>query len=207
MFLWAYGEAPALVRSVAEGDTGRARYVGEVLGNFDKILHLHHEGEDLLMYPKLEQRAPACVLHVQQMLEHHRQVTARLDVIGPLRRQWMETADAAVGEELAERYADLDAVLEVHLRREVTEVMPAVDRVMDEGELTALGQHGLDQLSKGFLIANLGLVLATNPPGEREQLFQEIPAPVRVAYRLVGRRLYRRQYATLFPGRPVPETL
>ena len=43
-FLWAYDEAPGLVRSVAPGDTDRAAYVGEVLGNFDKVLHVHHEG-------------------------------------------------------------------------------------------------------------------------------------------------------------------
>ena len=44
-FLWAYDEAPGLVRSAAAGDTARAAYVGEVLGNFDKVLHLHHDGE------------------------------------------------------------------------------------------------------------------------------------------------------------------
>ncbi|MGX9902043.1 hemerythrin domain-containing protein [Arthrobacter sp. SA17] len=80
-FLWAYDEAPGLVRSAAAGDTARAAYVGEVLGNFDKVLHLHHDGEDQLMYPQLSERAPACALHVAQMLEQHRQVTQRLESI------------------------------------------------------------------------------------------------------------------------------
>ncbi|MDR6415550.1 hemerythrin domain-containing protein [Pseudarthrobacter sulfonivorans] len=52
VFLWAYSEAPGLVRSAGPGDTARAAYVGEVLGNFDKLLHIHHEGEDELMYPQ-----------------------------------------------------------------------------------------------------------------------------------------------------------
>lgn len=39
--LWAYDEAPHLVRSTALGDTARAAYVGEVLGNFDKVLLIH----------------------------------------------------------------------------------------------------------------------------------------------------------------------
>ena len=51
------------------------------------------------------------------------------------------------------------------------------------------------------------MVLATNPPRDRKELFKEIPAPVRLAYRLIGRRMYRKQYSTLFPGRPIPETL
>ena len=207
VFLWAYDEAPGLVRSAAPGDTARAAYVGEVLGNFDKLLHIHHEGEDELMYPQLAERAPACALHVEQMLEQHRQVTRRLQVIEPLRLRWMETADAEAGQELAGLYADLSEVLNVHLRREVTEVMPAVDRVMTDKEIDALGQHGIEQFDKKFLVGYLGMVLATNPPADRKELFKEIPLPVRLAYRLVGRRLYRRQYATLFPGRPIPETL
>ena len=205
--LWAYSEAPGLVRSAAPGDTGRAAYVGEVLGNFDMVLHIHHEGEDLLMYPPLGERAPACALHIEQMLAQHRQVTDRLKVIEPLRLKWMETADAETGQELAERYEDLSAVLNVHLRREVTEVMPAVDRVMTEKEMNGVGQHGINQVDRKFLVGYLGMVLATNPPADQKELFKEIPLPVRLAYRLVGRRMYRKQYSTLFPGRAVPATL
>jgi hypothetical protein len=127
-FLWAYNEASGLVRSATAGDTHRAAYVGEVLGNFDKVLHLHHEGEDQSMYPQLAERAPACALHVGQMLEQHRQVTQRLESIEPVRLRWMETADEEVGRELAAHYEDLKSVLNVHLRRKVTEVMPVVDR-------------------------------------------------------------------------------
>jgi hypothetical protein len=206
-FLWAYGEAPGLVRSVEPGDTARAAYVGEVLGNFDKVLHVHHEGEDLLMYPRLAERAPGCALHIEQMLGQHRQVTQRLESIEPIRLRWVETADASAQADLAHRYEELSTVLQVHLRREVTEVMPAVDRVMTEKEGKEIGKHGVETFDKKFLVGYLGMVLATNPPGEREEFFKEIPPPVRLAYRLVGRRLYRRQYATLFPGRPIPETL
>lgn len=207
LFLWAYDEAPGLIRSVKPGDTARAAEIGDLLGNFDKGLHLHHEGEDRLMYPQLEERAPACALHVAQMLQQHKQVAERLDSIEPLRLSWVETADAEAGHELAERYDDLSTVLKVHLRREVTEVMPTVDRVMTEKELKEVGQYEVAQLDKRFLIGYLGLVLATNPPGEREEFFKELPIFVRVAYRVVGRRMYRRQYASLFPGREIPETL
>ena len=206
-FLWAYDEAPGLVHSAAPGDTARAAYVGEVLGAFDEVLHVHHDSENQLMYSRLEQRAPACALHVEQMLEQHRQVTQRLEGIEPIRLRWMKTADPAVGAELAARYEELSDVLKVHLRREVTEVMPAVDRVMTKKEMSEVAQHGIKEFDKKFLVAYLGMVLATNPPEDRKELFKEIPAPVRLAYRLVGRRMYRKQYSALFPGRPVPETL
>ena len=129
VFLWAYDEAPGLVRSATAGDLERSTYVGEVLANFDKLLHVHHESEDLLMYPKLAARAPACALHVEEMLGQHAAVAERLAAIAPVREQWTRTADAALGEDLAAKYESLSALLKVHLRREVTEVTPAVEKV------------------------------------------------------------------------------
>ena len=102
----------------------------------------------------------------------------------------------------------MQSVLKEHLRREVTEVMPAVDRVMTEEELKAMIQHVVRQHDKKFLVTYLGMILATNPPDDRREIFfEEIPAPARLGYRLIGRRMYRKQYATLFPGRAIPETL
>ena len=102
----------------------------------------------------------------------------------------------------------MQSVLKKHLRREVTEVMPAVDRIMTEEELKAMIQHGVSQHDKKFLVTYLGMILATNPPDDRREIFfEEIPAPARLGYRLIGRRMYRKQYATLFPGRAIPETL
>ncbi|GAA2199332.1 hemerythrin domain-containing protein [Sinomonas flava] len=207
VFLWAYDEAPGLVRSAEAGDTARAAYVGEVLATFDKLLHVHHEGEDESMYPALAQRAPGCAMHVELMLAQHRQVAERLEEIGPLREQWVRTADPDVRDRLAERYASMGDLLKVHLRREVTEVMPAVDRVVTEDEMAAMVKHSTSSFSAKVMLAYLGMVLASNPPEERKGLFMDVPAPIRVAYRLVGRRLYRKQYSTLFPGREIPATL
>jgi hypothetical protein len=182
--------------------------VGQVLGNFDKVLLIHQEGQDLLMYPQLADRVPASASHVEQMLDQHKQIRERVQSIQPVRKRWMQTADADGREELASGYEDVQSVLKEHLRREVTEVMPAVDRAITEQELKAMIQHGVKQHDKKFLVTYLGMILATNPPDDRRQIFfEEIPAPVRLAYRLIGKRMYHKQYATLFPGRPIPETL
>ncbi|GAA1059165.1 hemerythrin domain-containing protein [Agromyces bracchium] len=207
VFLWSYDEAPGLVRSAADGDTERSGYVGEVLGNFDKLLHVHHEGEDLYMYPQLGERAPACALHIAQMLAQHEQVEQALDDLAPIRERWRESADAELGEQLAARYEDLSAMLKVHLRREVTEVTAAVEKVLTEEEFEQLSSHGVDAFEKKVVLAYLGMILATNPPDEQRAFIMDIPLPIRMAYRLVGKRLYRKQYATLFPGRAIPQTI
>lgn len=207
VFLWAYDEAPGLVRSVAAGDRARSSYVGEVLGNIDKLLHVHHEGEDILMYPKLAARAPACALHVEEMLAQHAAVAERLATLSPVREEWTRTADPALGEDLAAKYQSLSTLLKSHLRREVTEVTPAVEKVITEKELEEMAGHGVDAFDKKVVLDYLGMILATNPIPEQREFMKDIPFPIRLAYRLVGKRLYRKQYATLFPGREVPATI
>jgi hypothetical protein len=105
--------------------------------------------QNLLLSPRRNprpRRGPVTAkLHVAQMLEQHRQVTQRLESIELLRLRWMETADEEVGRELAERYEDLKAVLNVHLRREVTEVMPVVDRVLTDREGNTGGREARDR--------------------------------------------------------------
>jgi len=207
VFLWAYDEAPGLVLSAPAGDRDRSAYVGEVLANFDKLLHVHHESEDLLMYPKLAARAPACALHVEEMLSQHAAVDERLAAIAPIRDQWTRTADLLLGEALAAKYESLSALLKIHLRREVTEVTPAVERVLTAKELEEMANHGVDAFDKKVVLAYLGMILATNPLQDQREFFKDIPLPIRMVYRLVGKGLYRKQYATLFPGREIPKTL
>jgi hypothetical protein len=67
----------------------------------------------------VEERAPACALHIGQMLELHRQVTAARDHRpGPIAMDGNGRRGA--GKELAGLYEDLSAVLNAHLSREVT---------------------------------------------------------------------------------------
>ncbi|KAD3633078.1 hypothetical protein GD627_09555 [Arthrobacter yangruifuii] len=88
----------------------------------------------------------------------------------------------------------------MNLLREVTEVMPVVDRVLSEKEMVAVGQHGIEQFDKKFLMGYLGMMMATNPLEDRKAFFKEIPAPVRLAYRLVGRRMFGDNIRRSFPG-------
>ena len=59
----------------------------------------------------------------------------------------------------------------------------------------------LGNFDKKVVLAYLGMILATNPAEEQQEFIKDIPLPIRLAYRLVGKGLYRKQYATLFPGR------
>ena len=57
-FRRAFGDAPAQVAAVKDGDQERARQVADYLEEVCWLLHVHHEGEDELLYPLLKERAP-----------------------------------------------------------------------------------------------------------------------------------------------------
>ena len=188
------------------GDVERSRYVGTWLGDLDATLHVHHEGEDLLLWDKLEQRAPTCALHVGQMRAHHAKVQALLDEAAPLLESWRASADPETGGRLADAYERMLAVLEVHLRREVVEVVPVVEKVITQAEWDAIGKHAMGAVPTSRLLPQLGMLLAASSPEEREEFLPHIPTPVRAMYRVIGVRQYEKQYRTLFPGEPVPKT-
>ena len=206
-FLWSYGKAPGLVRGVAAGDTARSELVGGWLADIDATLREHHHSEDQLLWDKLEQRAPACALHVGQMRAHHAQVQQLLDEAGPLLTQWRGAADPADRERLADAYERMFAVLKVHLRREVVEVIPVAERVLTKQEWEQLGEHTMDAIPKSRLMPQFGILLANLEPAERARFFGEAPAFVRVLYKTVGKRQYAKLHRALFPGEPVPPTV
>lgn len=206
-FLWGYEKAFALVRGAPPGDTGRSEFLGQWLADLDASLHTHHESEDLLLWDKLEQRAPACALHVGQMRAHHAQVRELLEEAGPLLTQWRRTADPETGEQLADAYERMLAVLKIHLRREVVEVVPVAERVLSKEEWAQIGEHSMGAIPKSRLMPQLGMLLSNLEPGDRAEFFGGLPPFVRMLYRTVGRRQYAQQYRLLFPGEPVPPTV
>jgi hypothetical protein len=206
-FLWGYEEAPGMVRGAPAGDVARSEFLGQWLADLDATLHTHHESEDLLLWDKLEQRAPACALHVGQMRAHHVQVATLLEEASPLLAQWRATADPAVGEQLAGAYERMLDVLKVHLRREVVEVIPVAERVVTTGEWTAMADHSVGVIPKSRLLPQLGMLLANSSPADRKNFYAGMPLSVKVLWRLVGKRQYAKQFRLLFPGRSVPPTI
>jgi hypothetical protein len=206
-FLWGYQEAPGLVRGAPAGDVARSEFLGQWLADLDATLHTHHESEDLLLWDKLEQRAPACAIHVGQMREHHRQVAALLEEASPLLARWRATADPAVGEQLADAYGRMLEVLKIHLRREVVEVIPVAERVVTTKEWEAMAEHSVGAIPRSRLLPQLGMLLANSTPADRKQFYAGMPFSVKVLWRLVGKRQYAAQFRQMFPGRPVPPTV
>ena len=196
LFRASYGEAPDLVRGVGDGDHRHAEAVADHLGLLSRGLHAHHEGEDQRLWPALNDRAPGCALHVARMQDQHREILARVEELDAVVPVWRSSASAADAARVVSAVAGVNAALAVHLPDEEANIVPVMEYTITKSEIAWFSEHGRKATPKGYTWANLGLILAAQPDDGRTFL-QELPPPVRLLWRWVGKRKYAQYRAAL----------
>jgi len=206
VFRRLFGDAPGLVRDVAPGDVERAVFLARHLHGLTRLLHTHHRVEDDFFWDRMEERAPACGLHVSLMRSQHRTVSDQLDVIDSLIDVWATEADVLDAEHLAVALDEVDRTLTQHLADEERAALPVLDAVLSDAEWDEIQAEASKERPPLPLFLLLGLILDGIPEGEREAwMTRELPGPMRLAYRLLGRRRYRRELRRLRPAAFSPE--
>lgn len=85
-------------------------------------------------------------------------------------------------------------------RRCIERILPAAAAAMSQREWNRLGDQGRAWVLKSRLFIQLGVILSSMPPEAAAAFLSEMPATVRMLYRLLGRRQYlahrRRVYGT-----------
>jgi hemerythrin-like domain-containing protein len=187
-----FGNAPALVRGVAEGDIRRAKTVADHLALMEEFLHLHHHGEDVLLWPKLLDRADGELDDVVAEMEHdHVAIDALLAKATSLRERWSANADPGVGEEFASVVAQLGARLTAHLATEETKVLPLVPRYITVEEWHELGDHAITKLPKSKLPIIFGMLASLADRDVVQLMLDSAPLVPRLLMPVVGPLAYR----------------
>jgi hypothetical protein len=193
LFRRLFAEAPGLVRSVGRGDIEHAKHVAKHLHGITALLHVHHRTEDEYFWDRMTERAPACGLHVELMRRQHGAVSDVLDLVDALVDRWARQADAATGARLAAELDEVDRLLTQHLADEERDAFPVLDAILSDAEWDDIHRHARRHKPPLPIFVLLGLMLESVPEAERDAWFEkEMPAPIRMAYRAVGRRQYER---------------
>ncbi|WP_421732619.1 hemerythrin domain-containing protein [Cellulomonas sp.] len=191
LFRRAFTDVPVLVRRVDLGDTDRMLPVADHVRELAGALRHHHEGEDLLLWDTLEQRAPSCALHVGLMRAQHAATAAQLDQLDELMDAWEAAAGATEREAVATLLDEVRDTLLAHLGQEETQILPTAATVMSQREWGLLHEHGMSAIPKDRLFLQLGWILEVVPGDEQAGwLRTNLPAPARVLWRLVGKRQF-----------------
>lgn len=190
IFREALTAAPRFVGGAAAGDTDRAELVGTYYDNVLRLLHAHHEAEDLTIYPWMLERLP-----------QHADVFARMDaeheaILGPLTSAehavaaWRADPTESAREATVAGLADLEGVLVRHLDDEEAEAVPLIGQVItiaEWGEMSGVAfQHFTGD--KAWLV--LGLIQEQMLDHENEAMEAGMPPPLREFWVGSGRAMF-----------------
>ncbi|KMS92119.1 hypothetical protein ACZ91_06010 [Streptomyces regensis] len=195
---------PQLIRDVVPGDTARAAVVGAHADLVCRVLHTHHEGEDVLLWPKLLDRGGEEALSIVPVMEtQHQSIDRALDRATGLLGDWRTTGRG--GEELADAFEVLLSALVAHMATEEKVVLPLAERHVTAAEWRELGEHGMSAIAKRDLPLTFGMAMYEGDPGVIKAVLSHAPLPVRLLVPVLGRRRYaahaRHVHGTSRPAR------
>jgi hypothetical protein len=190
VFRNALQDAPQLVGPAA-GDPERAELVGSYYDNVLKLLHGHHDGEDLFLTPRLIDRGtPDECAEVSRIAAQHaavlEDIVAAEERIGAFRAA--PTADTAAG--LASSLAVLDASLVSHLDEEEAIAMPIAAKYINVAEWGELPEHGIRYFTGDKVWLILGLIREQMTDSQRANMDEHMPPPLAEFWAQSGEQLF-----------------
>ncbi|MET9028966.1 hemerythrin domain-containing protein [Nocardia sp. NPDC004168] len=197
-----FSALPGLVAAVAPGDVERARRLITFLGELGDGLHHHHTGEDELMWPILLERASADAALVLRMEEQHERIAELTERAHRDGTEFATAADPSVRDRLAATLRALSDTLDEHMAEEERHILPVVENVMTALEWQALGERGREHMPKDRQLVFLGFILQGVSDDDRRKTLAEMPLPARLAWRLLGRRVFAKEYREIYHADP-----
>jgi hemerythrin-like domain-containing protein len=182
-----------LVAAVAGGDVARARTVAEHAREVLEMLHHHHVGEDELLWPRLSARTRFHADLLARMDSQHQGLAVLLEHAATAFDEWQDAPTAHTSTPLTVILEQLSRGLNEHFGEEEAAILPIVERVITATEYQEVGQRGLVSIPLTRRLIVLGYLLEGATPQERNVFLAAIPRPVRLAYRLIGRRQHRNE--------------
>jgi hemerythrin-like domain-containing protein len=188
---------PQLVAAVAGGDLARARTVAGHAREVLDMLHHHHVGEDELLWPRLSARTRFHADLLARMDSQHQGLAVLLEHAATALTAWQHAPTAPTSTALTTLLEQLSAGLNEHFDEEEAAVLPIVERVITAAEYQEVGQRGLVSIPLTRRLVVLGYLLEGATRQERSDFLAAIPAPARLAYRLIGARQHRHETTRL----------
>ena len=195
-----YNESARLVRTAPAPSSGRVSFLADHIDFGIAMLHVHHEDEDELLYPKLIQRVPEQAPMTEQVDQEHQLIKTALDEAAAACAAWRGRPSADTGEALAASLDHLNSVVQPHLDDEEQKVVPLAAVTLTQLEWDAMGKHGVAQIPRNKRGVAFGMILEPLSQADRAYMMKTLPAPVRMLYPILIERPWKKYAATLRTG-------
>jgi hypothetical protein len=177
---------------LAPGATTRAAAVAEYVGFHLDGLEAHHSTEDEAIWPALHERASLSDALIRRMEEQH---AGLHDTIETTRRElqaWVDTPTASGSESLAIALDALLGGLAEHLAEEERDIVPLIAIHITQAEWDHAGKVAFSKFTPKQRFTAMGEMLGAASPTEAARMLAGLPAPIKLVWRLFGRRRYDR---------------
>jgi hemerythrin-like domain-containing protein len=162
--LGAFDAAPDCVAK-AGLDPERVEVIGSFCENVIEFLHVHHSGEDELIYPVLEERCAESRSELERINDQHTLLHAPIDEGRSAVAAWRAAPSTDNAQGVIDAIASIVEPLRPHLAEEETVLLPIASKWMSPEEFGRLPGHHMMSFRADKPWLMLGLV--------REQLDQE----------------------------------
>ena len=187
---------PAVLDRVDPGDDDRVAVVASYFANALAFLHVHHEGEDELLWPLLLERVdnPA---EVSRIAAQHRDVDGALSAAEAGVAGWAASPTPENTSALADALTHLLNVLSAHLAEEEEIILPLAAVNLSEQEWGALPAHGMAHFSGDKMWLVLGLIREAMNQQQRDAMLEHMPPPAVQFWTTVGEPQFDNFIATV----------
>jgi hemerythrin-like domain-containing protein len=197
---------PALVRDAAGDDAERVRVIAGHIEFLTTILHAHHRGEDLVLWPALRERGPEELAAAIRVMEgHHGQIDQLSRQVAADLTAWRAGAGASAAGSLARGLDRLTAVLGEHLGAEEAHILPVAAKHVTQAEWDQMGRAAGTQVDPALVPAAVGMLMYEGDPEVVAADMARMPAEARESLRKAAPRAYEahslRVHGTLPPRR------
>jgi hypothetical protein len=185
-------QSQSWVLGVPDRSPERANAVAEYVAFHLDGLHAHHSTEDELIWPALHARAEMSSGLIDRMEEQHAGLHDALETTRARLESWSAAPSDENAEVLAATLGATDERLAEHLAEEERDVVPLIAAHITQAEWDDLGKVAFGKFTPRQRLIATGELFETAEAAEAARMMAGLPAPIRVMWRLVGRRQYRR---------------
>jgi hemerythrin-like domain-containing protein len=200
VFRREFGLLPALIRGVAADDLERAKVVADHANGLLRFVHVHHSGEDELLWPVLLDRVAVESDLIMRMEHQHEHVAALLPQAQEQLSVWAAMPAPERGAQLAGTFEEIASVLNEHLGEEENQILPLVEANLTVEEWSRLGQHATASMAPPELMASLAAILEEADDDERAMFTVVLPPPALAVFVEQAEPAYRDRMQQLRAG-------
>ncbi|MBF4767791.1 hemerythrin domain-containing protein [Nocardioides agariphilus] len=197
IFREALDGVPSFVAGAPAGDAARAELVGSYYDNVLRLLHAHHEAEDLTIYPMMVERLPEHVEVIERVNAEHETVLGSLGAAEEAVAAWRAAPSTESRDSAAAALAAMGSILLEHLDHEEADVVPLIGRCINVAEWGQMSAVAFQHFTGDKVWLAVGLIQEQLLASENETMEANMPPPVHDFWTNTGRGMFQRYVAEL----------